>query len=524
MGNPIDTTFISVRQTAAQFLATAACELFPKTLLVSGQGTFRYFYYDFYFPFAFQNEMLPVIEERMRTLLRERRPIKRLEMVPSNAAALLEHQGQGVIAEGLRRSRSAVVQMCQIGDAVDFCPYEFSLKGNLGFFKLIEAYDPQIPGKKVTRIVGALSQGKEELKAIVKQPVPSLKDHMTLSRELQLFMPLGEKNQWMWLPKGEQIQAFLSRWWREEHVQQNFNFISSPAPFLSGGAEESMARCHLEFLSKNLSSKTAEIAWLPVLERGDFFGGLFLTAASFTDRAYLSCSAEKLLEETISSLQFILKIPKILGFEFEIALSVSSAGNQKERQKAVNVFSQALQELQLEYTLQKDHRSGVHACIELRILDALGRRWRGPHLSYSGISVPNQKESVLIRSAFGSMERLVGLMLEHTGGQIPFWLAPEQVRILLVGEKSSAWADEVCRGLRDQGVRVTTQSGPELLKTRMYCALREKVPLIVLIGEREEKTKSLTIRRSVENEEKNITIEEFCAVIEGCQTEWKRLI
>lgn len=429
MVRSIQHSLAPIRQTAAQLLAAAVCDIFPGTRLAGGLGTDRYFYYDFHFPFPFEPDILPLIEERMRTILREERPIVCMEMMPMNAADLMMHQKQPLVAARLRRFGGTTAQMCKIGVMADFCPEEFSTESNLGFFKLIEGIDLQDPDKKHVRIVGALAEDKAELKGIVKQGLPSKKGHMTRVSSMKLLQPLDEMGAWAWLPKGLMLREAFCAIWNRECVKKNVTLVSTPYSFLP--LEDPIAvRGYFESLASAGLSRAAELLWSSNEAEEGEGEGLFSTHVSYSDRGYLICAPEKLLEETISFLQFILKIPKILGFEFEIVLSVSCAGNQGKRKKASTLLEQALKTSGLEYTVCKVYSKGEHARIELLIPDALGRKWPGPFMSYPELARDATCGEVLVFSAFGSLERLIALLLENQERAVPFEELLEQVRQL----------------------------------------------------------------------------------------------
>ncbi len=493
-----------LNQTAAVVLATAVCDLFPDVQIVGGQGGDQYFYYDLVFPFEFQKDFLPLIEERMRLIVREKRTVRSLEMMPSNAATMMQHRGQNILAERLSEIDRALVSMCQIGEFIAFCPYTIQEALSIPFLKICEGYLLPIAGQKIMRIVGSAALDKETLKAVVKQPLPAC--HLSLSREMGMFEPMEEF--WLWRPKGEFIRQQLIDWWRQEYRRQNFSLISSPASLLGG--EEAVTRSHREYFLRSGESKIAEVTWLESGDRSDPTLGLFSTGTYFADRSHLFCTEEKLLEECISSLRFIFKIPKILGFEFEIVLAVSNAGTHKMRSKGLSLFQQVLEQEGLDYTVEKTERAGLLASLELRMADALGRRWTGPFLRIPETGIATGKGCMLIRSAFGSFETVVALLLEKRGGWLPLWLAPEQVRILIVSSPAKAYADEVLQTLKTQGLRMTVEGGEDKLKTQVYKAIQEKVPCVVLLGEREVRAKTLTVRWNGEIEEQNLTLNEFC--------------
>ncbi|MBS0604378.1 MAG: hypothetical protein JSS60_04985 [Verrucomicrobia bacterium] len=499
-----------LNQTAAVLMAAAVTELFPGALLVGGQGTPDRFFYDFVFPFEFKNDFLALIEERMRLIVREKRDVRLLEMMPSNAAAMMRHRGQTLAAETLLNVERAVVEMCQIGQFSCYSPYAFQDELAIPFFKLLEAFSLSPSENKRIRIVGAAALEKEDLKSIAKQPGISSRSHLSLASETEMFERLDDEGHWIWRPQGEDLRQRLIQWWKEMHLKQKFNFISSPASLIGDGGVESVTLAHREYFFRFGTPRLAEVALVSSRSGCDLSLGLLAPKALFSDRAHLFCPDEKLLEECISSLQFILKIPKILGFEFEIVLSVSSEGSQKARSKATALFSQALDKADVDYTVEKDYRAGILASIDVRIADALGRRWTGPYLSIPEAAMPVGKGSMLIRSTFGSLERIAALLLEQKGGWLPLCLAPEQARILVATSKSENYAGQVCERLQAEGFRVTMVSGEEKLKARLYQAMKEKVPYVILLGEREEKAQTLTVRAYGESEEQTLSLDKLC--------------
>ncbi len=505
---PAHNILVLRNQTAAVLMASAVTELFPGALFVGGLGTPDRFFYDFHFPFEFQPNFITLIEERMRFILREKRPINLLEMVPANAAAMMRHRGQVLAADALLGVERAVIELCQIGDFTAYSPQPFLKELVIPYFKILEGFQVSRSGKKIIRIVGTSSSEKDVIKAIAKEPPVSSRSHLILSKEMEMFEPLPEEGLFVWRPKGEVLRRQLIRLWEELH--SNFNFISTPSAFIGDGGEEGITLAHKEYFFQYGEPKLAEIALVSAPQEESLSPGLLAPKAFFADRAHLFCPDEKLLEECISSLQFILKIPKILDFEFEIVLSVSSAGTQKARSRGVALFRQVLEEANVSYTVEKNYRTGILASIDVRIADALGRRWTGPFLSIPEAPMPVGKGSMLIRSAYGSLERIAALLLEKGRGRFPLALAPVQVRVLVATGKTGPYAEHVCEVLRAQGLRIHLESSEGALKTRYHAAMTEKVPYVILLGQREETAKTLTVRAYGENEEQTLSLDEFC--------------
>ncbi len=488
-----------LNSTASLLLAAAGCELFPDTQILGGRGTEKYFYADFVFPFEFKNDFLPLIEERMRLILREKRGVRSTEMMPANAAALMQHRRQNLLAGRLLNMHQSTVPVAQIGDFI--LPFAQAEDLSIPHLKILECQP--LGQNKAIRIIGAAATDKETLKTIAKQPFPASRSHQKLASETALFCPSEEEGLWIWQPKGEQVKHQLLNVWREEMTKQNFSFISCPVP--------ATLHAHKNYFERFGTPKLAEWAWIFNEEFNDPNDGLLSPKAFFSDRAHIFSTEEKLLEDSISSLRFILKIPKILGFEFEIVLSVSNGGAQKKKAKKSAILRLALEEEGLDYSVENQCRFGELASIDIRFADSLGRKWTGPTLS-----LPNDADGsdVLAISAFGPLERMCALLLEKNEGWLPFWLAPEQVRILTVGDQKGPFADEVERVLKARGLRLAKEAGKDKLNARLYQAVLEKVPYVLLLGANEEKTKTISLRAYGESDEKRLTLDEFCESLE----------
>jgi threonyl-tRNA synthetase len=468
-------------QIAALLLANAVVELFPDVQMVGGEGTSKYFYYDFVFPFAFNDAFIPLIEERIRLILREKRPMRAMEMIPSNAATLMQHHRQSIAAEKLLQVERATVAMMQLGDFVAQCPPLPDLM--LPHFKILEWNQFE---DKTIRLIGAAAPDKQTLKERVKEQRVS---HLGLAPEMGLCAPIN--GSWVWQPKGEILRQQLIRLWQTLMEKENFVFISAAARLNP-----------VDYFQSFGETKFAEMRAIETNDLTDPRLGLLAPRAYFEGRGYRFCSEEKLIEEMISSLRFILKIPKILGFEFEIVLSVSSDQG-KGKGKAVTLFREALENMSLDYTVEKEYRPDVLVSVDIRMMDVLGRWWTGPYVAAFA-----EKQCVLAISALGPLERTCALLLEKRGGYLPLWLAPEQVRILVAQSSADLYASEVYEALKTQGIRVTLDREGEKLKARLYNAALQKVPYVLLLGEREEKVKKLTIRAY--DEEQSLSLDEFC--------------
>lgn len=483
---------LEMRCSAAKIMAAAVLELFPDAQLVEGRGIPLGFYYDFAFPFAFQKEFIPLIEERMKKIVKEGASVKCFEMVPSNAASFLEHRRQLLRAEIVGGQRSSLVQMVQWGEFADYWEHEspFAME-KVGAFKIKEASEKGWEEDfQIVRIVGTAFEDKESLKAFLKNKVTLEPiDHIQLGKELNLFTPSEQTGEWLWHPRGEIVRQLLIDFWKKENEKQNFQFVSTPM-------SEDMTAAHLELRAAIAGAQPMRLAEC----RQSF------------DRAHIICSEGGLLEESISSLQFLDKIFKILRFEYQWVLCTHGPGYNrchKAWKESIVLLKKALEQCGLEYRVDQCSDSMNGPAVEMRISDAFGKECSGPYLKLDCIHAHQfgLKEPLIVRSIFNSLERTIALLLENAEGEVPFWLAPEQVRVFAVGGQAEKAVDELCRALKDLGLRVAKDCKSEGLGQRMHDALKEKVPYTVVIGDRELTSGSVTVRASLSKVEQRMSTE-----------------
>ncbi len=449
-------------------------------------------------------------------------PIKVLEMIPGNAAVLLEHAGQPVLAEKVRGVDSSLVQIVQIGEAVDWCEEPLAERLSPGTaFKLVEYFPLLIGEETLIRIVGILEPDKETLKKTLKAaPSYAKRSHLSLVQELDLFMPMEDLGEglWSWLPKADAVKQRLVDWWREEHLKQNFELMTTPSCLHVSEDEDPgfyLRRTHTDYWEKRGAPsrfKTAEISYLSALVGRELKNGLFESIGWIADRAHVFLTDEELFQECISSLQFIIKIPKILGFEFQTVLYIGNGGTQKKDSKEARIYrllQEVLKEARLEYFIVQDPMLERQTRIQLQVPDSLGRWWDGPFLEIDGSVEVKAGFTTLVRSAFHSLERLIALCVEKDCGRWPFWLAPEQVRIIPVNQHCDEYAQALRDRLQKAGIRTGIDRQADAVKTRLHRSLAEQVHFAVLIGQHEVDGSCVSYRAPHTSNNEKMGVEEF---------------
>jgi threonyl-tRNA synthetase len=451
MPKPLDIS----RQTASKVLSYIVTDFFPGAQLAGTGITPIGFYSDFILTQPIDEKALPLIEERMRGAIKSALPIKTMEMMRKNAAAFLKHHKQYHLADLTLDQPSDMVELVEIGHFHDLMLGECgATTSEAGSIKLLSIS----PSGDAVRIQGTCFPDNQKLKQFLKALEASKKrDHRVIGPEMRLFEELEGK--WLWYPKGMFIKNTLIAAAQEGQ------------PVEWKGDEVVLKK--MIHLSEELPSSYYEV----VRRKGKAGWGLFEAGYYSRDEVYLFYSAGDLRNQLISSLHFINKTAKIFSFEYHWHLVVPS---KKEPNRTI--MEQALREAGCDY----DVTVGEKLCAEMRVADILGREW--------SVGLLNVNPGVITRSLYGSVERFVALLIEKYAGKFPLWLAPEQVRVVPIGDKPAEYAKRVHDLLKAKGFRAGIAYGNEALGAKVHAAERERVPYLVIVGDKEEKNEKVTMR------------------------------
>jgi len=547
------TPLTPLRQAIAELLACAVCDLFPKTLLVASKISAVGFHYDFVFAHPIDTQALQLIEERMRFLVKQDLPIQSVDMMRANAIDFFSHRQQHLVADALATSSAQFVSLFKMGDFFDLSSLDaYATSSEIeGAFRLQNFHESTlILSEKdtlpLTRIEGTAFPDAYTLKKFLKRAeAAKKKDHLVLGEQMKLYsthQDLGGGTHF-WHPKGSLLRKFLLDLWQSEIEKQNTQFLVTPPfiptdflkekqyrrsdknrtsylPAMTVGETTCALRSSLTphhatvFQSQKptqqeLPLRYAECSLLFEQEEQDSLCGLFQSRIYEADREHLFCTPEQFFEELISSLHFIDKIIKMFGFEHHWILVHRNQGRVPyfERWKeCVKEMERALTSCSIDY--QKDESAtqpygpSLHVCIS----DALGREWKGPYitvdlfhaerlkLSYRGVDGQQHEPILMVRSIYGSIERFIALLVEHYGGEFPFWLSPEQIRVIPLSMKNTSYAEEIQQKIKELGFRSQIDYRLDNLAEKVHIAEREKVPYIIIVGENEERDRTITTR------------------------------
>ncbi|NGX57656.1 MAG: Threonine--tRNA ligase 2 [Chlamydiae bacterium] len=438
---------IALRQCAARLVAAAVCRLFPKSQIIKGEATDSGFFYDFVLDTPITPDVFPMIEEHLRVLMTEDTSLRSHTMMRENAQELFEHHNQPRKSEFLPQEQ--LVDILQIGDFYDECPepHPESLK-IFGAIELLDVKNIFISDDlEVTRIVGTVFHDKNELKKFLKSH-KQIKDHQEICREKGFFHKIDDVSDGEWFidSRGIQlIEAFKALWrgyCREEGVQE----ISSPGLqdryFLEHFGQQSssdwalpgtLAPAHFEYMVKTKPKgvfRVGEFCRLYQSVQEHLLVGLLRTRGYWIDQEHIFCQEPQVLEELISSLHFIKKSNKMLSIEGEWVLNSFGRVPKKslrEWERSHELLIEAFEKSKMSSESLKEGGDGnmenvtfTGPRLEYHFIDGLGRRWRGPYLGIWTTTPKKQNLWMIERSIFGSVERVLALLLEK--GPLPSWL------------------------------------------------------------------------------------------------------
>ncbi|SPJ31692.1 His/Gly/Thr/Pro-type tRNA ligase C-terminal domain-containing protein [Candidatus Protochlamydia amoebophila] len=550
------------RRSVAELLASVVSQLFPGVYLMGGGETSYGFYYDFIFQQKVDNNLVSLIEVHLKTLIKENHPIQALSMMRENAQALFDHHDQPFLAELAGEKEENIVEILQFKQFYGLCSFPLiSSTEEIGVVKLLELdfRQEEREGETlvVTRLLGTSFPDNQKLKQFLKlyDSYRKKKDHRQLGSDLNLFS-FPEKLtalECVWHPKGNLLLMLLKEWVTKEFSKIGkwepvntpyvvnshfFKFNVDYLPTVEMGTEEyvfspsPLIQHHYLFKRKKKDSSDLPIHFFEwakkyVLSTHPLKEGLFNAVGWSGDFSTIFSSDEQLNQEFISSLQFIEQIIRIFGFEARWCLVTSRQKSFKFRQEkaAIDRIEKILSLCTLSYPLQDEHFESdclEGPRLELRVADEIGREWVISALTLISIHYLKKDKTekqeneitipfVIVRQIWESLDRLIALLIERFEGSFPLWLAPEQVRILAVGEGSLSYARQIETRCRSQGLRVGVDFKKSTkLGEKIHLAEKEKVPYLLIIGEQEIKRNAITFR-SVEKPGKSesIRLEEF---------------
>ncbi len=556
----------TIRHSAAHLMAQAVKQLYPETQVTIGPVIEDGFYYDFYRESPFVPEDLEKIEKRMKEISLQNLDIIRKEIPREEALKMFDDMGEPFKREVINDITSNdPISVYTQGEFTDLCrgPHVENTKF-LKSFKLLNTSASYWRGdernKVLQRIYGTAWHTDKELRLYLKRLEEAKKrDHRKLGKELDLFSVTDEVGPGLilWHPKGSRIRCLIEDFWKEEHFKNGYEMVHSPhaakvdmwktsghmdfykdnifSPMDIEGKEYVMKpmNCpfHIQIFKSRLRSyrdlpvRYAELGTVYRYERSGVLHGLLRVRGFTQDDAHLFCRPNQIEEEIVKVLDLILLILKSFGFnEYKVYLSTRPdkfVGSEENWGKATNALKQALEKSKLKYEIDPGEGVFYGPKIDIKIKDSLNRFWQvstvqvdfnlPQRFDINYIEEDGQKYQpiMLHRALMGSLERFFGCLVEHYAGAFPLWLAPIQIILLPITDQNHEYSDEVFKKLTHSGFRVEKDLRNEKIGFKIRDAQIQKIPYMIVIGEKEQTSKTLAVRKRRSKETITFTIDEL---------------
>jgi threonyl-tRNA synthetase len=547
-------------------MAQAVKQLYPETQVTIGPVIEDGFYYDFYRETPFVPEDLEKIELRMKEIAAGNLGIVRQELPRDDALKLFDELGEPFKREVIDEIDSGdAISVYTQGEFTDLCrgPHVDNTRV-LKSFRLLHTSAAYWRGdernKVLQRIYGTAWNTDKELRVYLKRLEEAKKrDHRKLGKELDLFSVTDEVGPGLilWHPKGSRVRCIVEEFWKDEHFKNGYEMVYSPhaarvdlwktsghmdfykdnifSPMDIEGREYVMKpmNCpfHIQIYKSRLRSyrdlpiRFAELGTVYRYERSGVLHGLLRVRGFTQDDAHLFCRPSQIEEEIVKVLDLILFILKSFGFnEYKVYLSTRPdkfVGSEEGWEKATSALSQALEKSELDYEVDPGEGVFYGPKIDIKIKDSLNRFWQVStvqvdfnlperfDINYVEEDGQRHRPIMLHRALMGSLERFFGCLVEHYAGAFPLWLAPTQAVLLPITDQHNDYVDEVFRQLTDKGFRVEKDLRNEKIGFKIREAQLQKIPYMIVLGDKEVESRSLAVRKRRSKETRTINLETF---------------
>ncbi|HET9624549.1 MAG TPA: threonine--tRNA ligase [Kofleriaceae bacterium] len=560
--SPLET----LRHSTAHVMAKAVQKLFPETKVTIGPSIETGFYYDFDRKEPFTEADLAKIEAEMAAIVKANEPFVRHEIGRNEARDMFEKMGETYKVELIDSfPADATISYYTTGGWLDLCrgPH-VKATGDIKAFKLLSVAGAYWRGNEknpqLQRIYGTAFSSKADLDAYLKMlEEAKRRDHRRIGKDLDLFSideTIGA-GLVLWHPKGGRVRHQIETFWREEHFAQGYELVSSPhiardelwktSGHLSFYKENMFAgmkvddqeyiakpmNCpfHCTMFKKGLRSyrelphRWAELGTVYRYERSGVMHGLLRVRGFTQDDAHLFMTREQLPGELERVVNFCLYILRTFGFtDFKLYLATKPAdsiGEPEVWELAEKALLDVLQKSGLPYEIDRGGGAFYGPKIDLKLKDCLGREWQCStvqidfnlperfDLQYVGSDGAKHRIVMVHRALLGSMERFFAVLTEHYAGAFPVWLAPVQARVISIGDRQEPYINEVAEILSKRGFRVDTHGGGEKLGAKIRQAQLEKVPFMLVCGDKEVEARAVAARTREGQQLPAMPIDEF---------------
>ncbi|MDA0948969.1 MAG: threonine--tRNA ligase [Planctomycetota bacterium] len=563
----------TLRHSVAHLMASAVQKLHPGVQFGFGPSIEHGFYYDFDLPEPLTDKELGKIEKEMRRIAKRSPAITKSTVSRDEARRILQGWGQEYKVEALDLipeeeditfythgpDGEQWGDLCE-GPHIDSFQHEFHFK----LLNLAGAYwrgDEKRP--MMQRIYGTAFWSQEELDAhLAWLEEVKLRDHRKLGTDLDLFSTHGEAGAGFvfWHPALGTVRRCLEQMWWDEHLAGGYDPVYTPhvsreSLFAVSGHLENygemmyapMALDELPYRVKpmncpghvliykdrgrsyrELPLRWAELGTVYRYERSGVVHGMLRVRGFTQDDAHIFCTADQLAEEIAGVCRLVDRFMKTFGFEYTAYLATRPAektiGEDAIWERATEALQQAADSIGLKLELDEGGGAFYGPKIDYKIKDALGREWQNStiqcdfnlperfDLTYTAPDGSQQRPIMVHRAILGSLERFVGVLIEHFGGRFPFWCAPTQVAVIPIREEHAEYGKALAQQLRARHLRVDAMLEPGHMNKKIKTAQKEQVPFMLVVGEREAEEGTVALRRRGTREQEVMPFEEFLAL------------
>ncbi|MFC1873246.1 threonine--tRNA ligase [Chloroflexota bacterium] len=529
-------------------MAGAVLSIFPEAKFAIGPAIENGFYYDFELPRSLTPDDLPVIETKMRKIVKSNEPFVRREVSREEAQRLFAAQPYKL--ELLEEIADGEASVYQQGDFVDLCrgPHVGST-GEVKAFMLVSIAGAYWRGDEhrpmLQRIYGVAFANKKALEAHLKNlEEMEARDHRRLNRQLNLYVVSEEVGSGLIIygPKAGRIRSIIEEFWRQEHFANGYDLLYTPHIGLSDLWETSG---HLDFYQDNMYSpididgqqyylkpmncpfhilayksqtrsyrdlplRWAELGTVYRYERSGVLLGLLRTRGFTQDDAHIFCTPEQMEDEIAEVFRFSVNMWQAFGFKnYEVYLSTrpqKAIGSEKQWHQAEEALRKVLVAQDVDYHVDEGGGAFYGPKIDVKIEDAIGREWQMTTVQfdfnlperfdmlYAGSDGQEHRPYMIHRALLGAWERFFGLLIEHYAGAFPVWLAPVQVMILPISDRHLDYARQLHTELRKDRIRADVDVRSERINLKIRQAQLDKIPCMLVVGDKEIESNTVAVR------------------------------
>ena len=555
------------RHTTAHILAQAVKRLYPNTKCAIGPSIAEGFYYDFDFDFNFSEENFIEIEEEMKKIVKENLQLKQFTTDRKKAMQIMKERNETYKIEMLSEMpEDEEISFYQQGEYLEMCAgphvaYTSAIKA----FKLLSVAGAYWRGneknKMLTRIYGTSFPNREMLEEHLNRLEEAKKrDHRKLGKELGLFALLDEGQGFpFFLPRGMILKNLLIDYWRKLHTREGYVEISTPMMLnrqlweTSGHWDHYKENMYttvideIDFAIKpmncpggmlvykiephsyrELPMRIGELGLVHRHEKSGTLHGLMRVRCFTQDDAHIFMTPEQMPDEIKGVVRLIDEVYSNFGFKYHVELSTkpeNSIGSDEDWEMATNGLKKALDDLELSYVINEGDGAFYGPKIDFHLEDSIGRTWQCGTIQldfqlpqrfeaeYIGEDGNKHRPIMIHRVIFGSIERFIGILIEHFAGKFPLWLSPVQIKILPISDKFINYAKEMEKTLKKEGLRCEIDERAEKIGYKIRAARLERVPYMLIVGEKEVENNSVSVRKRDDGDLGNMPINKLLEIL-----------